>query len=195
MSKPTKATVRQRVEEVLRIRLDGAEFWDVREYAREKCAEKGSVWENPKCLSDGQLYRYIARADRLIAESCRSSRKRLTRRHLAQRRNLFSKSVNAGDLRTALAVLADEARLLGLYDPPPAPKPRGDVPATPAAVVAILAARLASIDQAKLPANEKARLTAIMGDALLRAIGAADFEKQLAELLSRVEMLTKENRR
>jgi hypothetical protein len=115
MSKPTKAVISARIEEILRIRLDGAEFWDVREYAREKCAEAGSIWENPKCLSDGQLYRYIARADKLIAESCRSSRKRLTRRHLAQRRNLYAKAVNSGDLRTALAVLADEARLLGLF--------------------------------------------------------------------------------
>ncbi len=43
-TKATKAVVAQRVEEVLRIRLDGAQFWDVREYAREKEHEAGSVW-------------------------------------------------------------------------------------------------------------------------------------------------------
>lgn len=118
-TKATKATVARRVEEVLRIRLDGAEFWDVRESAREKEAEQGSAWQlaqgdNP--LSDGQLWRYIGRADKLITESCRASRKRLLRRHLAQRRNLFAKAVNQGDIRAALACLDSEAKLTGLFD-------------------------------------------------------------------------------
>ena len=71
----TQAVVARRIEEVLRIRLDGAEFWDVREYAREKEKEKGSAWElkrGGKPLSDGQLWRYVGRADGLIAESCRA---------------------------------------------------------------------------------------------------------------------------
>lgn len=117
---PTKATIARRVEEVLRIRLDGAEFWDVREYAREKEAEEGSAWhlaEGEKPLSDGQLRRYVSRVDRMIAESCRASRRKLLRRHLAQRRNLYAKAVAQGDIRVALSVLADEAKLLGLYAP------------------------------------------------------------------------------
>jgi hypothetical protein len=116
--KATKATLERRIEEVLRIRLDGAEFWDVREYAREKEQEAGSAWElkpGGKPLSDGQLWRYVARADRLIAESCRVSRKKLLRRHLAQRRNLFAKALLAGDYRAALSAARDEAELLGLY--------------------------------------------------------------------------------
>jgi hypothetical protein len=120
MSRANKATVQRRVEEVLRIRLDGAEFWDVREYAREKEAETGSVWELPeggKPLSDGQLWRYIGQADKLIASSCRASGKKLLRNHLAQRRNLYAKAVAAGDYRTALTIKKDEAELLGLYPP------------------------------------------------------------------------------
>ncbi len=116
--KATGEQKRRRVEEVLRIRLDGAEIWDVREYVREKEQEKGSPWESPpdgKPLSDSQLWRYMAAADKLIAESCRASRKKLIRRHLAQRRNLFAKAVSAGDYRTALAVAKDEAELQGLY--------------------------------------------------------------------------------
>jgi hypothetical protein len=119
-TKATRATVLRRVEEVLRIRLDGAEFWDVREYAREKEKEAGSAWEpaeGAKPLSDPTLWRYIARADGLIAESCRSSRKKLLRRHRAQRRNLYAKAVLSGDYRTALAVLDSEAKLLGLFAP------------------------------------------------------------------------------
>jgi hypothetical protein len=116
----TKALVAHRVEEVLRIRLDGAEFWDVREYAREKEKEEGSPWflgEGGKPLSDGQLWRYVGRADRLIAESCRASRKKLMRRHLAQRRSLYCKAVLSGDYRTALSALRDEAEMMGLYPP------------------------------------------------------------------------------
>jgi hypothetical protein len=118
MSKATTAQIALRVEEVLRIRLDGAEFWDVREYAREKEKEAGSAWtlpEDGKPLSDGQLWRYIAQADKLIAESCHSSRKKLLRNHLAVRRNLYAKCVSAGDYKAALACKRDEAELLGLY--------------------------------------------------------------------------------
>src|SRR5215470_11464959 len=95
--KPTKAQLQLRVEEVLRIRLDGAEFWDVCEYVREKEQEAGSVWErlpDSKPISAATLWRYIGRADKLIAESCRTSRKKLLHRHLAQRRNLFAKAVS-----------------------------------------------------------------------------------------------------
>jgi hypothetical protein len=190
MKKPTKAEVNARIEEILRIRLDGAELWDIREYVREMEGKEGSPWKSDKPLSDSQLYRYIARTDRLIAESCRSSRKRLMRRHLAQRRNLFAKAVNTGDLRTALAVAADEARLLRLYDDPPTKPPKGDLPTSPTAVVTILAARLASIDQATLPAGEHARLTAAVADALLRAVGVADLESQLSEIMERLDRLT-----
>jgi hypothetical protein len=117
-ARATKAQVQARVEDVLRIRLDGAEFWDVREWAREQEQKPGSAWERKdgaKPLSDGQLWRYIGMADKLIAESCRASRKKLLRRHLAQRRNLYAKAVSAGDYRAALAAARDEAELLGLY--------------------------------------------------------------------------------
>jgi hypothetical protein len=40
----TKAQTQARVEEILRIRLDLAEFWNVREFVREKEAEEGSLW-------------------------------------------------------------------------------------------------------------------------------------------------------
>jgi hypothetical protein len=120
--KATKAQIQARVEEVLAIRLDGAEFWHIREYAREKEQEEGSPWhlaEGQKPLSDPQLWRYIARADKLIAESCRASRKKLLRRHLAQRRSLYAKAVSAGDYRAALACLDSETKLLGLTEFPP----------------------------------------------------------------------------
>jgi hypothetical protein len=155
--KATKAIVAQRVEEVLRIRLDGAEFHDVREYAREKEREPGSAWElqdGAKPLSDQQLWRYVARSDQLIADNFRSSRKKTLRRHLAQRRNLYAKAVSQGDIRAALAVLQDEAQLEGLYPPKKiAPtNPKGDKPYAAltdeerAAALAALYARLGCSD-------------------------------------------------
>jgi hypothetical protein len=116
--KANKAQVEARLTELVRIRLDGAEFWDVREYVREKEQEDGSPWkltEGQKPLSDSQLWRYLARADQAVAENGRASRRTLVRRHLAQRRALYAKAVAQGDIRAALACKRDEAELLRLY--------------------------------------------------------------------------------
>jgi hypothetical protein len=119
-AKANKALVAKRVEDLLRIRLDGAQHWDVCEYVREKQAEPASCWfvaEGETPLSDSQIRRYLQRADEMIYATHERSRKRLFRRHLAQRRHLYARAVTTGDLRTALAVLQDEAKLTGLdYD-------------------------------------------------------------------------------
>ena len=47
------------------------------------------------------LWRYMAETEKMIAETCREGRKRLLRRYLAQRRNLYAKCVNMGDMRAA----------------------------------------------------------------------------------------------
>jgi hypothetical protein len=116
--KSTKAQIQKRVDDLIDFRLDGAQFWHIRQYVTENEKEKGSVWyrgEGNKALSDATLWRYIRRTDKLIAENCRSSRKKLLRRHAAQRRHLYAKAVALGDVRAALAVLQDEAALFGLY--------------------------------------------------------------------------------
>jgi hypothetical protein len=104
--KATNATVIQRVEEVLKIRLLGAEFHDIREYAVEK------QWN----VSDTQLRRYIEKSDELLLDYIEKRRDRLMARHLAQRRALYARAMETGDLRTALAVVKDEAELQALYD-------------------------------------------------------------------------------
>jgi hypothetical protein len=115
-----KELVAARVGELLRITLDGAEdCWDWCEYVREKESDPASPWfvpEGGKPLSYSQIRRYVAKVDRLIAESCRASRKKLFRRHLAKRRNLYAKAVSQGDVRAALAVLDSEAKLFGLFE-------------------------------------------------------------------------------
>ena len=117
-SRALPVEVQARVNDALRIRLDGAEFWDLREFVREKEKDDGSAWhlgpgQNP--LSDGQIRRYQQWADEVIEESGERSRRKLLRRHAAKRRNLYAKAVLTGDYRTALACLSDEAKLLGLY--------------------------------------------------------------------------------
>jgi hypothetical protein len=106
----TSAEVSLRVEEVLRIRLDGAQFHDVVQYASEK------GWG----VSDRQIGNYIRRADDLLVERQDKGRRRILARHFAQRSALYARAINAADYRTALTVLQDEAKLRGLY--PIAPK-------------------------------------------------------------------------
>lgn len=103
--KSDNATVAQRVQEVLRIRLDGAEFHDIVQYASE---QKWGVGER-------QLWNYVHKADGLLVERQERSRRRLLARHVGQRQALYARCVNAADFRTALAVLADLAKLRGVY--------------------------------------------------------------------------------
>ena len=87
--KSDAATVAIRVEEVLRIRIDGAQFHDVVQYAAEK------KWG----IHDRQLRTYIRRADELLVERQDRSRRRVMARHLAQRQIAtlcFSKRNSAG---------------------------------------------------------------------------------------------------
>lgn len=104
-ARATKAELRARVEDVLYARLNGAEFFDLRAFAKEK------GWK----VSDRQLWRYVEAADRLIEESLEKDREKVLRRHIAQRRALFARAINDGDVRTALAVAKDEAELEALY--------------------------------------------------------------------------------
>jgi hypothetical protein len=97
--------VADRIAEILRIRLDGAAFHDCVEFAKEK------GWD----VSERQVGRYIREADDLLVERQDTSRKRVIARHLAQREALVARCINAADYRTALAVLADLAKLRGLY--------------------------------------------------------------------------------
>lgn len=106
--KSEEATVAARVEEVLRIRLDGAQFHDVLQYASEK------RWG----LTDRQVRTYMRRADDLLVERREKSRKRLLAQHLARRETLYARCVNAADYRSALAMLDSSARMQGLFPDP-----------------------------------------------------------------------------
>ncbi len=105
MAKSDAATVKLRVEQVLGILLDGAQFHDIRDYA----AQHG--WG----VSDSQIKKYIGKANELLAEQVERKRSVVFAQHRAMRRSLYARCVNAADYGTARSVLADEAKLLGLY--------------------------------------------------------------------------------
>jgi hypothetical protein len=109
MAKSTKAEVDRRVHEILKLRLGGAEFPDIREYANSP--EQG--WG----VSDSQIWRYIRAADKLCETYFQGKAGHLLARHVLQRRQLYAHAMSAGDFRTALAVLKDEAELEGIYPP------------------------------------------------------------------------------
>ncbi len=118
----SKAEVLKRVEAVFKLRLGGAELHDLREFA--------DAPEQQWNISDTQLRRYIAAADKLMKERFDSKADHLLARHLLQRRQLYAHAMGAGDYATALRVLQDEAKLEGLYPPTKvAPTtPEGDQP-------------------------------------------------------------------
>jgi hypothetical protein len=116
--KANKATIRARVDDVLRIRLDGAEFPDIRQYVAEREADGAPPWTIPdggKPLSQRQLWRYVALSDRLLKESALTNRRKRLRLHFARRKNLFARAVATGQINVALAVLKDLAELEGFY--------------------------------------------------------------------------------
>ena len=104
-SKASKPEVAGRVNELLRIRLDGAAFHDCVAYAEEQ------AWN----VSERQVGRYIAAADGLLVDRMERSRKRLMARAVAMREALAGRAINAADYRTALAVLDSLAKLQNLF--------------------------------------------------------------------------------
>lgn len=103
--KADNTTIAVRVEEVLAIRLDGAQFHDIVQYASKK------GWG----VCERQLRRYIERADELLTTRHEKDRDKLLTFHHAARMALYARCVNAADYGNARATLADEAKLRGLY--------------------------------------------------------------------------------
>jgi hypothetical protein len=105
VARSTKQQLAKRIEEVLHIMLLGGELHDLREHAR------GQKWN----VCDGTLYRYMQEALSECQKRVEKDRDKLIARHLMQRRSLYARAMEANDLRTALAVVKDEAELYGLY--------------------------------------------------------------------------------
>jgi hypothetical protein len=190
--KASKAEVTARVETIFELRLGGAGFADIRQYASAP-TDSGGKKLDPWQVSDRQLWRYIAAADKLCQERFDAKAPHLLAQHLLRRERLFAHATETGDWRTALAVLKDSAELQGHYDRrpelPAQPDPADTTALDASAVVRMLSARLREIDRAELPPGGRARLTAQTADALLRALGVADLAQQLAELRAAMDRL------
>jgi hypothetical protein len=88
---------------------------------------------------------------------------------------------DADRVRAAVAVLDHAFKGFDLAAPEPDDRGHRQVNGT-ADVVQLLAERLRQVDAAELPTAEKARLTATLADALLRAIGVDVIDKRLEAL-------------
>lgn len=160
--KASKAQFMLRLTEIIRIRLSGAKEWDVAEYVREQEGTEGSPWrraENEKPLSRRSIRRYMQKADEVIAASTKERRRQALVKHLARREEMFAKAMNAGDIRTALAVADSEAKLRRLF-----PAAKHEVTGKDGAP---LQAALAHVE---LSPDERARAVA----GLLARLGAGD---------------------
>jgi hypothetical protein len=100
-----KTRIRARVEEILQIRLRGAQYHDILKHAEE------NKWD----VGERQIRNYIAQGDEILEQTLEKDRQRLLNRHLAQRQTLYAHAFAAADYATAKAILKDEAELLNLY--------------------------------------------------------------------------------
>lgn len=103
--KSDKTTIRARVEEILQIRLRGAQYADIVKHAEE------NKWD----VGERQIRNYIAQGDEILEQTLERDRQRLLNRHLAQRQTLYAHAFASADYATAKAILKDEAELLNLY--------------------------------------------------------------------------------
>ncbi len=110
----TAAIMAQRVQIVLRLRLAGAQFADLLEFANGEAVEgrDGGPWG----LTEAGLRYVITEANKLLAETARQSRGEMFEQHIARREFLYARAIDKGDERTALAILRDQAELCGLYE-------------------------------------------------------------------------------
>src|SRR5262249_45881590 len=109
--KATREQIRQRVALIMKIRLLGAGLADIQEFCKQEDPETGRPWK----VSRRTVYRYIEASEKLIAHEAKRNPEKHFTEHLARRRMMYARAMEQGDIRTALAVAQDEARLRGLY--------------------------------------------------------------------------------
>jgi hypothetical protein len=98
---------RDRVEEIIRLRIGGAELQQIMEYA------KNNAWN----VGKRRLQYLMKEADDILARQVEKNRPRLIGLALQRRMDLYRQCLEAKDRRTALSVLRDLAQLFGLYPP------------------------------------------------------------------------------
>jgi hypothetical protein len=156
--------VEQRSNELLELRLGGAEMPQLKQYAERQ------GWG----VTSRTLYRYVKIGDKLLAKTLEHDRELLVNKHVAQRRRRYQKAMDAGDLSTALRILQDEAELLSLY-----PEKRGRLTIPEGGLVLNIVEELIlnQPPQAALPAPVA---TEAITDASLSAAGTGHAEASAA---------------
>lgn len=102
--KATSAESEARTHQVLQWILNGASRYVV----VRLCAEKWGIAERQASV-------YLARAHKLVATSLEADREKEIGLHVAKRDNLYALALETGEFRLALSVVADLAKLRGLY--------------------------------------------------------------------------------
>jgi hypothetical protein len=105
----TKVETELRIEQVYKLLLGGATFPDIREFARAP--------EQAWTVTDAQLRRYMTVAHRRMRARFEARADYSFSQQMLRREQLYAHAMGAGDFRTALAVLQDQAKLEGLYPP------------------------------------------------------------------------------
>src|SRR5262245_57396030 len=105
--KSDKATVMQRVEAILQLRIQGASLADIRQYA----SQQAPPWN----VSERPLQRYILASGQLLRQRQDQGRSRMLGLHLARRDWLYAAALSVNDYATAARILKDQAELLALY--------------------------------------------------------------------------------
>lgn len=105
--KSTAREMEKRILEVYRIIIAGAEFHDIQEYANHPDRAWG--------LSKSSVRRLQGKALAMMKRHTETRADRVLARHLQQRRFLYARAIEAGDINAALAVAKDEAKLFGIY--------------------------------------------------------------------------------
>lgn len=97
------------VREVVALLCHGAEPDDILAHAAKE------AWP----YTAGQLLQAQTMAYAMMRAGLNETPENVRARHVRQRRLLFAKCMKLQDYKTAHAVLRDEGRLLGVYEPPP----------------------------------------------------------------------------
>jgi hypothetical protein len=164
--KATKEVVRARVDDILRIILDGAFGPQIRQYIAEQEAKGEYPWTirpGSKPLGERMICRYISDANARMGQVLLTDREEAIKRHIGMRQNLYARSIAKGDERTALACARDMAELLGLY-----PAKRAEVTGANGAPLTAVATTVVAVADLS-DAQRVARIEALVGIANARA--------------------------
>ncbi|MBX9677155.1 MAG: hypothetical protein K2X38_00230 [Gemmataceae bacterium] len=137
----TKLQAEGRVTSLVRILLDGAATWDVREFVAQEERNPESPWflqEGEQPRSYAGIMKCLRTAKQVVAAEGNDDREQLLRQHIAKRNTVYAKAMESGDLRAALACLDSQAKLLGLFPKEKTPNDKGQLPSLAVLVQAVI---------------------------------------------------------